>query len=58
LKAGVQFFDLTIAFFGSIEIIPNILSIEASYYWPISPSTRPYENPDFFLVTPKLRIGF
>ncbi len=58
LRAGVQFFDLTISFFGSLEIIPNLLSIEASYYWPIAPSPRPYENPSFFLVTPKIRIGF
>ena len=58
LRVGVQFFDLTIAFFGSLEVIPGILSIEASYYWPVSPAPRPYENPDFFLVTPKLRIGF
>jgi hypothetical protein len=58
LRAGVQFFDLTVAFFAGIEVIPNVLSIEASYYWPVSPSPRGYENPDFLLVTPKLRIGF
>jgi hypothetical protein len=58
LRAGVQFFDLTIAFFASLEVIADILSIEASYYWPVSPSPRPYENPEFFLVTPRLRIGF
>lgn len=58
IRAGVQFFDLTVAFFGSLEVIPNVLSIEASYYWPVSPAPRAFENPEFFMVTPKLRIGF
>ncbi len=58
LRAGVQYFDLVVGFFASLEVIPNILSIDASYYWPIAPSPRPYENTEFFLLTPKLRITF
>ncbi len=57
IRAGVQFFDLTVNFFGSLEIIPNVLSIEARYLWPVAPSLREWENPDYLLVSPKLRIG-
>ncbi len=57
IRAGVQFFDLTVSFFGSLEIIPGVLSIEASYLWPVAPVLREWENPDFLLISPKLRIG-
>ncbi len=57
-RAGLRFFDLTISLYGSMEIIPDILSVEASYVWPITPDLQTWQNPDFFLITPKFRLAF
>ena len=56
--AGVQFFDLTVSFFGSLDIVPGVLSLEARYLWPVAPTLREWENPDFLFITPKLRLTF
>jgi hypothetical protein len=43
---------------GSMEIIPGILSFEASYLWPLASELEPWQNPDFFVVTPRIHIQF
>jgi hypothetical protein len=58
MRLGVQFYDLTVSLFGSIDIIPETLSIEARYLWPVASSLRPWENPEFFFISPKLRLTF
>ena len=55
---GVQFYNLCIMVSGSMEIIPGILSFEASYLWPLASELEPWQNPDFFVVTPRIHIQF
>jgi len=56
--ASVQFYNMTLMFAGSMEIVPNILSLEVKYVWPIAGDLKGWEYPDFFVISPKLRIEF
>jgi len=55
---SIQFYELTFLFTGSLEIIPNILSLEAKYCWPISPDRPPWQTPEFLIVSPHVRYSF
>jgi hypothetical protein len=55
---SVQFYELTFLFTGNLEIVPNILSIEGKYVWPIAPDRQPWQNPEFFIVSPHIRWSF
>jgi len=55
---SVQFYELTFLFTGNLEIVPNILSLEAKYTWPIAPDRPPWQSPEFFIVSPHIRLSF
>jgi hypothetical protein len=57
-EVGVQFFDMTMLLSGSMEVVRNILFLEAKYVWPLSGALRPWQNPGFFIISPKLHIVF
>jgi hypothetical protein len=55
---SMQFYELTFLFTGSLEIVPNIVSIEAKYSWPVAPDRPPWQAPEFFIVSPHVRFSF
>lgn len=57
-RASIQFYDLALLIGGSVELVPNVLSIEAKYAWPIGPDLKEWQNADFFIVSPRLRLSF
>jgi len=56
-SASVQYYNLTLMFAGSLEIVPGYLSIEAKYVWPLG-TIRAWEYPELFYISPRLRIPF
>ena len=54
--ASMMFYDLTLLFVGSMELIPGTLSLEAKYAVTISPNPDPWISPDLFVITPRLMI--
>jgi hypothetical protein len=56
--ASVQVFDLNMLFTGWLEVMPNFLRIEVKYSQIISRPVRPYENPDFIIISPRFRLEF
>jgi hypothetical protein len=57
-KASVQFYNMTLMFTGALEIVRDVLSLEAKYVWPIGGDIHPWEYPEFFTISPVLRIVF
>lgn len=57
-RASIQWYDMTIMLTGEMEIIPRILSLDAKYVWPIASNPRRWSYPEFFVVSPTLRIAF
>jgi hypothetical protein len=57
-KASLQFYNLTLVTTGTVELYPDILTIEAKYVWPLNPKIEQWQNPEFFIVSPHLRITF
>lgn len=55
-RAALQFYNLTVMLYGSMEIVPRILSLEVKYVWPLGNVLKNWEYPEFFLISPKLRI--
>jgi hypothetical protein len=41
-----------------MEILPNLLSLEAKYVWPITADYAKWQNPDFLLISPRLCLTF
>jgi hypothetical protein len=56
--ASLQFYDLTLLLGGSVEVVPNVLYLEGKYVWPIGPDLKEWQNPDFFIISPRIRISF
>jgi hypothetical protein len=57
-KASLQFYDLTLLLGGSVEVVPNVLYLEGKFVWPIGPELKEWQNPDFFIISPRIRISF
>lgn len=57
-KIGLQFYNLTIMLTGSMDVIPGVLSLETKYVWPVGGRIEAWEYPEFFLLSPKLRVTF
>jgi hypothetical protein len=57
-EASIQFFDMTMLFSGSMEVVRNILYLDAKYVWPLGAQLRPWQNPGFFIISPKIHIVF
>jgi hypothetical protein len=43
---------------ASLEILRDLLQIEAKYVWPLSANILSWQTPDFFMISPKLRFVF
>lgn len=56
--ASVQFYNMALMFTASLEIVRDLLQIEAKYVWPLSSNILSWQTPDFFMVSPKLRFVF
>jgi hypothetical protein len=57
-KASLQFYDLTLLIGGTVEVLPNVLYVDAKYAWPIGPDLKKWQNPDFFIISPRIRVSF
>ena len=57
-SAGLQYYNLTITLTGAMEILPNLLSLEMKYIWPITADYAKWQNSDFLLISPRLRLTF
>jgi hypothetical protein len=56
--ASVQFYDLVLLLGGSVEIVPGVVSLEAKYAWQVAPNLREWQNPGFFIVSPRVQFAF
>ncbi len=56
--ASVQFYNMALMVTASLEILRDLLQIEAKYVWPLSANILSWQTPDFFMVSPKLRFVF
>lgn len=56
--AGIQFYDYSILTTAWLDIIPRSLRIELKYAKIISRTERPWETPDFVIVSPKYLFAF
>jgi hypothetical protein len=57
-NASLQYYNLTLSLTGAMEILPNLLSLEAKYVWPITADYAKWQNPDFLLISPRLCLTF
>ena len=57
-SASFQYYDMTLVVTAAMDIIRNVLSVELKYAWPISPDLKKWQNPDFIIVSPRLRISY
>ena len=56
--ASLQFYNMTLMFTASLEILRDVLQIEAKYVWPVSSAVLSWQTPGFFMVSPKLHFVF
>ena len=56
--ASIQWYNLTVMLTGNMEIIPNLLSLEVKYVWPIAGDLKRWSYPEFFVISPTLHIAF
>jgi hypothetical protein len=57
-SASLQYYDLTFVMTGTMDIVKNVLSVELKYAWPISPDLKKWQNSDFIIISPRLRISY
>ena len=55
---SVQFYDLTLLTTMSLEIVHNVLTLEMKYMWPLASDRPEWQNPEFFIISPHLRLSF
>jgi hypothetical protein len=55
---SVQFYNMALMFTASLDIVSDLLQIEAKYVWPLSANILTWQTPDFFMVSPKLQLVF
>jgi hypothetical protein len=56
--ASLQFYNMALMFTASLEILHDLLQIEAKYVWPVSSTILTWQTPDFFMLSPKLHFVF
>lgn len=56
--ASLQFYNMTVMFTASLEILRDFLQIEARYVWPLSSGILAWQIPNQFIVSPKFHFVF
>ena len=57
-RVGAQFYNVTLLFTGSLQIVSDVLAVEAKYVWPLGGPLKVWETPGFFVVSPKIHVTF
>jgi hypothetical protein len=55
---SLQFYDYGLLTTASLEIIPNYVSLEMKYAWPLLRDPKKWENSSFLIISPRLRLSF
>ena len=57
-RVGAQFYNVTLLFTGSLQIVSDVLALEAKYVWPLGGPLKVWETPGFFVISPKIHVTF
>lgn len=55
---SLQYYDFGLLTTAWLEIIPNYLSLEMKYAWPLLRDPKKWENSSFLIISPRLRLSF
>lgn len=54
---SLQYYDYGLLATAWLEIIPNYLSLEMKYAWPLLRDPKKWENGSFLIISPRLRLS-
>jgi hypothetical protein len=55
---SLQYYDYGLLTTAWLEIIPNYVSLEMKYAWPLLRDPNKWENSSFLIISPRLRLSF
>jgi hypothetical protein len=53
---NLQYYGMLIFAHGWLEFIKNFLYLDIKYYSPIIRNPKPWEQPYFFMVSPRIQV--
>jgi hypothetical protein len=55
---SLQYYDFGLLTTAWLEVIPNYLSLDMKYAWPLLRDPKKWENSSFLIISPRLRLSF